>query len=104
MEQMFMISKNGIMQPCVEHPELPKGTIVYSYGAGMWNEKWATTGNEEELVKLSPNCSESYFSSPFHTLDKYCKWFAKIIVKSSFSQSGQVLQTYFREIWDRLLL
>ena len=73
MEEMFMIGNNGIMKPCVEHPELPKGTIVYSYGAGMWNEKWATTGKGEQLVKLSPNCSESYFSSPFHTLDKYCR-------------------------------
>ena len=73
MEQMFMISKNGIMQPCVEHPELPKGTIIYSFGAGMWEEKWAKTGKGEELVKLSPNCSESYFSHPFHNLDKYCR-------------------------------
>lgn len=72
MAEMFMIGNNG-MKPCVEHPELPKGTIVYSYGAGMWNEKWATTGKGEQLVKLSPNCSESYFSSPFHTLDKYCR-------------------------------
>ena len=70
---MFMISKNGIMQPCVEHPELPKGTIIYSFGAGMWEEKWAKTGKGEELVKLSPNCSESYFSHPFHNLDKYCR-------------------------------
>lgn len=73
MEEMFMIGNNGVMKPCVEHPALPKGTIVYSYGAGMWNEKWATTGKGEQLVKLSPNCSESYFSSPFHTLDKYCR-------------------------------
>ena len=70
---MFMISKNGIMKPCVEHPELPKGTIIYSFGAGMWEEKWAKTGKGEELVKLSPNCSESYFSHPFHNLDKYCR-------------------------------
>lgn len=72
MAEMYMIG-NGIMKPCVEHPALPKGTIIYSYGAGMWNEKWATTGKGEQLVKLSPNCSESYFSSPFHTLDKYCR-------------------------------
>ena len=72
MAEMFMIGNNGL-KPCVEHPELPKGTIVYSYGAGMWNEKWAKTGKGEQLVKLSPNCSESYFSSPFHTLDKYCR-------------------------------
>ena len=73
MAEIFMIGNNGVMKPCVEHPEFPKGTIVYSFGPGMWDEKWATTGNGEELVKLSPNCSESYFSSPFHTLDEYCR-------------------------------
>ena len=72
MAEMFMIGNNGL-KPCVEHPALPKGTIIYSSGPGMWDEKWATTGNGEELVKLSPNCSESYFSSPFHILDKYCR-------------------------------
>lgn len=72
MAEMFMIGNNGL-KPCVEHPEFPKGTIIYSFGPGMWDEKWATTGNGEQLVKLSPNCSESYFSSPFHTLDKYCR-------------------------------
>ena len=24
MAEMFMIGNNGIMQPCVEHPELPR--------------------------------------------------------------------------------
>ena len=72
MAEMFMIGNNGL-KPCVEYPEFPKGTIIYSFGPGMWDEKWATTGKGEQLVKLSPNCSESYFSSPFHTLDKYCR-------------------------------
>ena len=72
MAEMFMIGNNGL-KPCVEHPALPKGTIVYSSGPGMWDEKWATTGNGEELVKLSANCSESYFCNPFNELDKYCR-------------------------------
>ena len=56
-----------------EHPELPKGTIVYAFGAGMEESRWATTGKGEEVVKLSENDSESYFSKPFHNLDKYCR-------------------------------
>ena len=72
MAEMFMIGNNGL-KPCVEHPALPKGTIIYSSGPGMWDEKWATTGNGEELVKLSPNSSESYFCNPFSELDKYCR-------------------------------
>lgn len=73
MAEMFMIGNNGIMKPCVEHPALPKGTIIYSFGPGMWNEKWATTGNGEEIVKLSENSSESYFYNPFNEIDKYCR-------------------------------
>lgn len=56
-----------------EHPELPKGTIVYAFGAFMEESRWATTGKGEEVVKLSENDSESYFSKPFHNLDKYCR-------------------------------
>ena len=73
MAEIFMIGNNGIMKPCVEHPEFPKGTIIYSFGPGMWKEKWATTGNGEELVKLSENSSESYFTNPFNELDEYCR-------------------------------
>ena len=73
MAEMFMIGNNGVMKPCVEHPEFPKGTIIYSFGPGMWKEKWATTGNGEELVKLSENSSESYFYNPFSELDEYCR-------------------------------
>ena len=73
MAEMFMIGNNGIMKPCVEHPEFPKGTIIYSFGPGMWKEKWATTGNGEELVKLSENSSESYFYNPFNEIDEYCR-------------------------------
>ena len=73
MEEMFMMSKNGFMKPCVEHPELPKGTIVYSFGPGMDDARWATTGKGEEVVKLSQNDSDSYFSHPFNNLDKYCR-------------------------------
>ena len=73
MAEIFMIGNNGVMKPCVEHPEFPKGTIVYSFGSGMWKEKWATTGNGEEIVKLSENSSESYFYNPFNELDEYCR-------------------------------
>ena len=69
---IYTIGANG-MQRLSRHPELPKGTIIYSFGGGMWEEKWATTGNGNEIVKLSENSEESYFSSPFEKLDEYAR-------------------------------
>ena len=70
--EVYTITKGGLKR-LSEHPELPKGTIIYSFGAGMWEEKWSTTGNGNEIVKLSPNDSDSYFSSPFEKLDEYAR-------------------------------
>ena len=70
--EVYTLSKGGFKR-LSEHPELPKGTIIYAFGAGMEESRWATTGKGEELVKLSPNCSESYFSHPFQNLDKYAR-------------------------------
>lgn len=70
--EVYTIAKDGFKR-LSEHPELPKGTIIYAFGAGMEESRWATTGKGEELVKLSPNCSESYFSHPFQNLDKYAR-------------------------------
>lgn len=70
--EFFTFTKDGFKR-LSEHPELPKGTIVYAFGAGMEESRWATTGKGEEVVKLSPNDSDSYFSEPFHNLDKYCR-------------------------------
>ena len=70
--EVYTLSKDGFKR-LSEHPELPKGTIVYAFGAGMEESRWATTGKGDEIVKLSPNYSESYFSNPFNHLDKYCR-------------------------------
>lgn len=70
--EVYTLSKDGFKR-LSEHPELPKGTIVYAFGAGMEESRWATTGKGEEIVKLSPNDSESYFSHPFENLDKYAR-------------------------------
>lgn len=70
--EIFTFAKGGLKR-LSEHPELPKGTIVYAFGACMEESTWATTGNGEEIVKLSPNDSESYFSNPFNNLDEYCR-------------------------------
>ena len=70
--EVYTLSKDGFKR-LSEHPELPKGTIVYAFGAGMEESRWATTGKGDEIVKLSPNDAESYFSSPFNHLDKYCR-------------------------------
>ena len=70
--EVYTLSKDGFKR-LSEHPELPKGTIVYAFGAGMEESRWATTGKGDEIVKLSPNESDSYFSNPFNNLDKYCR-------------------------------
>ena len=70
--EVYTLSKDGFKR-LSEHPELPKGTIVYAFGAGMEESTWATTGNGDEIVKLSQNDSESYFSNPFNNLDEYCR-------------------------------
>lgn len=71
-EEIYTLSANGIKRLC-KRPELPKGTIVYSFGYGMLKEKWATTGNGSEIVKLSENSEESYFSRPLQKLDEYAR-------------------------------
>lgn len=71
-EEIYTFSANGIKRLC-KRPELPKGTIIYSFGYGMWKEKWSTTGNGNEIVKLSENSEESYFSRPLQKLDEYAQ-------------------------------
>ena len=70
--EVYTLSKDGFKR-LSEHPELSKGTIIRAFGAGMEESTWATTGNGDEIVKLSPNESDSYFSNPFNTLDEYCR-------------------------------
>ena len=70
--QVYTLTKDGFKR-LSEHPELPKGTIVYAFGGGMEESRWATTGKGDEIVKLSPNDAESYFSNPFDSLDEYCR-------------------------------
>ena len=70
--EVYTISEGG-MKRIYKHPELPKGTIVHAFGAFMEESRWATTGKGDEVVKLSPNDSDSYFSSPFEKLDEYVR-------------------------------
>ena len=70
--EVYTLSKDGFKR-LSEHPELPKGTIIRAFGAFMEESTWATTGKGNEIVKLSPNDSESYFSNPFNNLDEYCR-------------------------------
>lgn len=62
----------GKLERCKEAPELRRGTIVHAYGAYMSYSLWAVVKGRE-IVKLSENDAESYFSSPFNTLDEYTK-------------------------------
>ena len=70
--EVFTYTKDGFKR-LSEHPELPKGTIIRAFGAVMEESIWATTGKGDEIVKLSPNDAESYFSNPFDSLDEYCR-------------------------------
>lgn len=70
--EVYTISE-GEMKRIYKHPELPKGTIIRAFGAFMEESRWATTGKGDEIVKLSPNDYESYFSCPFEKLDEYAK-------------------------------
>ena len=70
--EVFTYTKDGFKR-LSEHPELPKGTIIRAFGAFMEESTWATTGKGDEIVKLSPNDAESYFSNPFNSLDEYCR-------------------------------
>lgn len=71
-EEIYTLSANG-MKRLYKHPELPKGTTIYSFGYGMQGDKWATTGNGNEIVKLSTNSEESYFSRPLQKLNEYAR-------------------------------
>lgn len=70
--EIFAFTKDGFKR-LSEHPELPKGTIIRAFGAFMEESTWATTGKGAEIVKLSENDSESYFSNPFNNLDEYAR-------------------------------
>ena len=70
--EVYTLAKDGFKR-LSEHPELPKGTIIRAFGAFMEESIWATTGKGAEIVKLSENDSESYFSNPFNNLDEYCR-------------------------------
>ena len=63
----------GKLERCQDAPELPRGTIVHGYGGGMEHSRWAMTGEGRQMVKLSENYEDSYFSNPFHTLDRYAE-------------------------------
>lgn len=67
----------GKLERCQDCPDLPKGTIIHAYGAYMSHTRWAMTGEGRECVKLSENDADTYFSNPFHTLDKYAEPVAK---------------------------
>lgn len=70
---MYRLGRGGHLEPCASRPELPKGTIVYGIGPGCSESRWAMTGNGNEIVKLSANSAEAYFSSPFRKLDRYAR-------------------------------
>ena len=68
---IYRTNKTGIFAEAARRPELPKGTIVYAYGPGMEVSEWATTGEGDNIVKLSENYEGAYFSTPFNALNKY---------------------------------
>lgn len=70
---LYRMDASGMLEEMKKRPELPKGTIIKAYGPGMEESTWATTGNGPDIVKLSLNYADSYFSDPFSKLDGYAR-------------------------------
>ena len=70
---LYQMNANGIFEELKKRPELPKGTIVYAFGAGNEKSTWATTGEGNNIVKLSENYDDAYFCNPFSKLDAYAR-------------------------------
>lgn len=62
--------KSGKMVRCEEHPELPKGTLIHSYGFAGSYARYAMTGEGSQCVRMDENYEGAYFG-PFQTVDKY---------------------------------
>lgn len=72
-EKMYHLSENGLTE-APKMPELKTGTRVLSFGAGMAASTWAVyekTENGYKVVRISE--SDSYFTRPFNTIDKYTR-------------------------------
>ena len=62
--------KSGKMVRCEERPELPKGTLIHSYGFAGSYARYAMTGEGSQCVRMDENYEGAYFG-PFQTVDKY---------------------------------
>lgn len=68
--EVFTLGRNGL-EKLEERENLPINSRVYSFGAGMSDAVWAVRDNDNNLVKISTNYDDDYFSSPYHKFDKY---------------------------------
>ena len=69
--------KSGKMVRCEEHPELPKGTLIHSYGFAGSYARYAMTGEGNQCVRMDENYEGAYFG-PFQTVDKYSEPIANL--------------------------
>ncbi len=68
--EVFTLGANGL-EKLEERENLPINSRVYSFGAGMSDAVWAVMDNDNNLVKISTNYEDDYFSNPYHKFDKY---------------------------------
>lgn len=64
--------KSGKMVRCENRPELPKGTLIHSYGFAGSYARYAMTGEGSQCVRMDENYEGAYFG-PFQTVDKYAQ-------------------------------
>lgn len=62
--------KSGKMVRCEDRPELPKGTLIHSYGYAGCYARYAMTGEGSQCVRIDENYEGAYFG-PFQTVDKF---------------------------------
>lgn len=64
--------KSGKMVRCEDRPELPKGTLIHSYGFAGCYARYAMTGEGSQCVRMDENYEGAYFG-PFQTVDKFAQ-------------------------------
>lgn len=68
--KMFLIGSRG-MEEIKHKANLPKGSRVYAFGAGMSSSIWGVIDQENNLVKMSYLSNDDYFATPFSKMESY---------------------------------
>jgi len=76
-----LFGEKGMMEEINPVGELPIGTRILAFGAGMCETEYCVTGNKtahgQEICLISNYNENGYFSSPRRNLDNYCQPLSK---------------------------